>query len=35
VKLTLHGFISEAVNLAEGRLDVPQFPRYLSMLAET
>ena len=31
---TLHGFISEAVNLAEGRLDVPQFPRDLPMLAE-
>ena len=34
VKLTLHGFIFEAVRLAEGRLDVPQFPRDLPMLAE-
>ncbi len=31
---TLHGFISEALDLAEGRLDVPQFPRDLPMLAE-
>lgn len=31
---TLHGFITEAVDLAEGRLDVPQFPRDLPMLAE-
>jgi hypothetical protein len=35
VKLTLHGFISEAVNLAKGRLDVPQFPCDLPMLAKT
>ena len=34
VRKTLHGFISEAVRLAEGRLDVPQFPRDLPMLAE-
>jgi CRISPR-associated protein (TIGR02710 family) len=30
---TLHGFISEALDLAKGRLDVPQFPRDLPMLA--
>lgn len=31
---TLHGLITEAVGLAKGRLDVPQFPRGLPMLAE-
>lgn len=31
---TLHGFISEAVRLVKGRLDVPQFPRDLPMLEE-
>jgi hypothetical protein len=34
VRKTLHGFISEAVYLVKGRLDVPQFPRDLPMLAE-
>ena len=31
---TLHGSITEAVGLAKGRLDVPQFPRDLPMLAK-
>ena len=31
---TLHGLITEALDLAKGRLDVPQFPRDLPMLAE-
>ena len=34
VRNTLHAFISEAVRLAKGLLDVPQFPRGLPMLAE-
>lgn len=31
---TLHGLIAEAAHLVNGRLDVPQFPRDLLMLAE-